>query len=70
MGIVPIRVMVNIPESLARSLMNVSVTHTKLSIGTQIAPTPVNLSGFETEKIEKDLPDRVKKDDKGGHIID
>jgi hypothetical protein len=67
MGNIPISLAVNIPESLAKALMNVHVVSTKLVITEVISPVSMPLTDFKTEGIK--LPDRVKDhkiDGKGG----
>lgn len=69
MGNIPIRFTLNIPESLAKALMNTHVKSVKLAIAANVKPIAVGLDlhnpdgiKSKTESIEKDLPDRIDKD--------
>lgn len=66
MGKIPIRLTTNIPESLAKALMNTTVLSSRFAIAQNVKPftiPTIPLDKFNTEGIF--LPDRI---DKRGHI--
>ena len=68
MGKIPIKFFVNVPESLAKALMNTTIIFTRFAIAQNIKP--FTISGMPLERFDTGgiiLPDRVIKD-KHGHI--
>lgn len=65
MGRIPIRLVTNIPENLARALMNTHVISARFAIAEGISSVSVPLVDYKTESII--LPERITKGP-GGHI--
>jgi len=58
MGQYPIQLKVGIPAELARAILNVHVTYTKLLIEESVPTSSIPLLHYETDKIEKETKDR------------
>lgn len=68
MANVPIRFAVQIPESLAKSLLNTHVTAVRLAMDEGIAPATVQFIDYKNDGLK--LPDRLSKSPGGKIKID